>query len=67
MKQAKSFRLDEHTIYQIRKITERDNCTATEAVEKAIRVLRVAEMILDDEKLQKEHYITMLKALLEEG
>ncbi len=67
MKTSKTYRLDEHTLYQIRKICNRDKCSATEAVEKAIRVLRVTEMIVDDKKLQKEQYYTMLKTLLEEG
>ncbi len=67
MKTSKTYRLDEHTLYQIRKICNRDKCNATEAIEKAIRMLRVAEMIVDNEKLQKEQYYTMLKTLLEEG
>lgn len=67
MKTSKTYRLNEHTLYQIRRICERDKCSATEAIEKAIKIVRTIQMIVDNEELQEERYYTMLQALLEEG
>lgn len=67
MKTSKTYRLNEHTLYQIRRICERDECNATEAIEKAIKIVRTIQMIVDNEELQKERYYTMLQTLLEEG
>lgn len=67
MKTSKTYRLDERTLLQLKKICERDKCAATEAIEKAIRVLRLIQVMVDDEKLQEEPFYTMLELLLEEG
>ena len=67
MKTSKTYRLSKHTLYQINGICERDKCSATQAVEKAIDAYRIMQMIVDDNNLKDQRYYSMIEALTKRG